>query len=174
MPTIDFDTAITTFLTLGRKLQEAKSLTGEQALDELTTWYRDSRIEGAAVDEDADMLLLQWGATRPLIVSEPADLRQHSDDDLTFADQEMRYLDFTRQVFVAGEDEEAEFDDVAVQMSITLGYQPSDGTEPMSNLWIEAPDDLDKQVTEFRSIPYVQSHLPLPAQTITIVIDHCG
>jgi hypothetical protein len=124
MPATDFETAITNFLTLGRQLQEATSLTGERVLDDLTNWYRDSRIDGAAIDADADMLLLQWGATRPIIVSEPTDLRGRGDNDFTFAAQEVHYLDFTRQVFVAGEDEEAEFDAVAVQMSITLGFQP--------------------------------------------------
>jgi hypothetical protein len=174
MPITDFETAITHFLTLGRRLQEVQPLIGEQVLDELTTWYRHSRIEGAVIDDDADMLLLQWGATRPLIVSGPTDLRERSDDDLTFADQEVCYLDFTRQIFVAGEDEEVEFDDVAIQMSISLGFQPADGNEPMSNLWIQTPDDLDKGVAEFKDTQFVQSHLRLPAQTITITIDHCG
>jgi hypothetical protein len=174
MPVVDFETAITTFLTLGRRLQAATPLTGERVLDELTAWYRDSGIDGAAIDQAADMLLLQWGTTRPLLVSEPIDLRKRGDDNLMFAAQELRYLDFTRQVFVAGEDEEAQFDDVAVQMSITLGFQPADGTEPISNLWIETPDEIDKKVMEFREIPFVQAHLSIPAQIITIVIDHCG
>jgi hypothetical protein len=171
---IDFETAITDFLTLGRRLYETKPLTGEHVLDELTAWYRKSRIEGASIDEDADMLLLQWGATQPLILSEPTDLRERGDDNLTFADQKVCYLDFTRQVFVAEKDEEVEFDDAAVQMSITLGFQSADGSEPMSNLWVETPDDLDKGTVGFREIPFVRSHLRIPAQTITITVDHCG
>ncbi len=84
MATTDFETSITDFLALGRRLQTAQPLTGQLVLDELTAWYRDSRVEGAALDEDADMLLLQWGATRPLIVSEPTDLRVRSDGAVKF------------------------------------------------------------------------------------------
>lgn len=111
VPTTDFETSIADFLALGQRLQAAQPLTGERVLEELTAWYRNSRVEGAAIDEDADMLLLQWGATCPLVVSEPTDLRKLGDDDLKFGDHELQYLDFTRQVFAAGEDEDAEFDD---------------------------------------------------------------
>src|SRR5579859_4798472 len=137
MSLINFETAIANFLTLGQRPQAAEPLTGEQVLNELTAWYRDCRIESAAIDDDADMLLLQWGATRQLIVAEPMDLRKRSDDDPVFAAQEVRYLHFTRQVFAADadvdeevewgeedEDGEVEFDDTAVQMHITLGFQP--------------------------------------------------
>ena len=92
---------------MGRRLQAGQPLTGQRVLDELTTWYRDTRVEGAALDEDADMLLLQSGATRPLIVAEPTDLRERGDDDLKFNDQELKYLDFTRQVHAAGNDEDS-------------------------------------------------------------------
>jgi hypothetical protein len=59
MLTIDFETAIAHFLMLGRRLQETKVSTGEGVLDALIVWYRDSRIDGATIDGDADMLLLQ-------------------------------------------------------------------------------------------------------------------
>jgi hypothetical protein len=173
--TKDFETSIADFLALGRRLQAARPLTGQQVLDELTAWYRDTRIEGAAVDEDADMLLLQWGATTPQIVSEPTDLRNLSDDDLAFADQESQYLDFTRQVFVAGEDdEEEEFDDAAVQMSIMLAFEPADGNEPSSNQWISSPDEIENGIKTFVHEPYVRSLLSAPAKLVSITVSHCG
>jgi glycosyltransferase involved in cell wall biosynthesis len=46
------------------------------------------------------MLLLQSGVTRPLIISQPTELRERGDDDLTFVVQEVCYLDFTRQVLL--------------------------------------------------------------------------
>jgi hypothetical protein len=97
-----------------------------------------------------------------------------SDGNLTFFDQKVRYLDFTRQVFVAGEDEQAEFDDLAVQMCITLGFETADGSESISNLWIPTPNDLESALATFRRVPFVQSYIAVPAQHITITIDRCG
>lgn len=174
MPTTDFESSIADFLALGRRLQAVQPLTGQRVLDELTAWYRDNRVEGAALDEDADMLLLQWGATRPLIVSEPTDLRNRGDEDLKFVEQEVQYLDFTRQVFTAGDDEEADFDDSAVQMSITLGYGPADGDEPGSNHWIHTPDDIDSGKAEFVGTPFVKSLISAPAKSVAITVGLCG
>lgn len=67
-----------------------------------------------------------------------------------------------------------EFDDAAVHMSITLGFQLADGADLMSSLRIVTPDEIDKEVAEFRKIPFVQAHLSIPARIITIVIDYCG
>ena len=174
MSITDFSTAIRDFLALGRQLQASQPLTGQRVLDELTAWYRDTRVEGAALEEDADMLLLQWGATQPLIVSEPTDLRELGDDDLKFADQEVKYLDFTRQVSATSDDEDAEFDDAAVQMSITLGFAPADGSEPGSNQWINTPDDLDAGKRHFLDVPFVQSLIAVPARSVSITVGYCG
>jgi len=174
MPTIDFETGIADFLALGRRLQQTQSLTGERILNEVTAWYRDSRINGAAVDRDDDMLLFQWGATRPLLVSEPTDLRQVRDGDLKFADQEVRYLDFTRQVFAHGENEGDDFDDSAVQMSITLGFDVADGDEPSSNLWVDTPEGIDKGKEDLCTIPFVHSLLRVPPRSVAITVGYCG
>lgn len=56
---MDLETAIADFLALGRRLSANLPLTGQRALDALTTWYRDTRVKGASPDRDADMLLLQ-------------------------------------------------------------------------------------------------------------------
>jgi hypothetical protein len=174
VPTKDFEASVADFLALGRRLQVAQPLTRQRVLDELTAWYRDTRVERAPPEEDADMLLLQWGAERPLVVSEPTDLRKLRDNDLKFADQEQKYLDFTRQVFAAGEDEEADFDDSAVQMSITLGFGTADGSEPSSNQWIHTPDDIASGKERFASTPFVQSLLFLPATSVAITVGLCG
>src|SRR5215207_2145950 len=112
-PSVDLETCIEDFLALGRRLQTLRPLTGERVLEELTAWYRRTRVEGAAPDEDGNMLLLQWGAVRLLDVTEPTDLRPLRDDEVGFADPKLQFLDFTRQVFAAGDDEDEEFDDSA-------------------------------------------------------------
>jgi hypothetical protein len=173
MAAVDLETAISDFLSLGRRLQAAGPLTGERVLQELTGWYRDVRIEGAALDEDGDMLLLQWGATRPLLFSEPTDLRPRR-ANLKFGTKDLQYLDFTRQVFAAGGDEDADFDDAAVQMSITLSYGPAEGTEKSANLWVNTPDDTDDGAREFHNTPFVRSLLQAPAQSVAVTVGYCG
>jgi hypothetical protein len=172
--TTDLERAIADFLAMGRRLQAAQPLTGQRVLDELTAWYRGTRVEGAALDADADMLLLQWGATRPLSLAEPTDLRGLGDDDLRFSDREVKYLDFTRQVFAAGDDEDAEFDDLAVQMGITLGFAPADGSETGSNQWISTPEDIDPGTRAFLDVPFVKALISAPAHSVTITVGRCG
>jgi hypothetical protein len=172
VPAIDFETAIASFLSLGRRLQETQPLTGQTILAELTAWYQNVRIEGAPLEEDADMLLLQWGATCPLVVASPTDLRTLDDDEFKFSDRELKYLDFTRQVFVQGDDED--FDDAAVQMSISLGFDPADGSEPNSNLWISTPADVDSAKAAFLGVPFVQALVNVPPRMISIKVGQCG
>lgn len=173
MRQVDFETAIADFLAMGQRLQAEGPLNGERALEALATWYQETRVEGAALDEDADMLLLQWGATRPLVLSGPADLREVGDTDLRFVERDLQYLDFTRQVFAAVDDEEA-FDDAAVQMSITLGFSPADGSEPGANRWIATPGDLEAARREFLGVPFVKERIALPARVIAISVGPCG
>ena len=149
-------------------------LDGRRVLEALTAWYREARFAGAALDEQADMILLQWGATRPLTVAEPTDLRDLGDDDVTFADADVQYLDFTRQVFIESDVEDEDFDDGAVQMSVTLGFSPADGSEPNSNQWINSPDEVESGRRLFLGQPFVQSLIDAPARSIAITVGYCG
>jgi hypothetical protein len=171
--TTNLETAISNFLDLGRKLQSHQPLRGSLVLSELTRWYQDSRILGAAFEDDADMLLLQWGKTRAHVLSEPTDMRGFRDGDYRFTDVARRYLDFTRQVFSTAEDETAEFDDVAVQMSVTLCYQIADGSEPSGSLWISSPDELAGGLQKFQNA-FVASLLDLPADVVSISVFNAG
>jgi hypothetical protein len=137
------------------------------------TWYRDTRIVGAAFEEDGDMLLLQSGSTQPLELDEPKDLRDCTENGLNFAQQTCRYVDFTRQVCASGVDEVAEFDDAAVKMSITLGFEPADGSEASSSIWICSPDEIDGAIREFMT-PNVSALIERPVKSLAIFVSGCG
>ena len=154
--TVDLETAIQQFLDTARNLQAEPTLTADTVLQRVIQDYRDVRIDGAAIDADGDMLLLQWGATTPLLADAPMDLRNASDDDIAFDESEQQYVDFTRQVFAAGDDEDADFDESAVQLSMTLVFGPATGDEPSSNQWIENPDKIVRDIETFRNVPFVQ------------------
>jgi hypothetical protein len=174
MKAVDLETSVSDFLTLGRKLFSFQPLTGEYVLGELIAWYKDSRIIGAPLDKDTDMLLLQWGKIRPLDLIEPTDLRTVSDDNIQFMEGKYQYLNFTRQVFANNEKKSLEFDDTAVQMSITLCYEPSTGSEPNSNLWIGMPSEIESTLAKYRATPFIGILLAIPAQQAIITVDHCG
>lgn len=170
---LDIETAVREFLELGRSIQAGNQITGRIALAKVLTWYRDTRIVGADFGEDGDMLLLQSGSTQPLELSEPKDLRNTTDSELSFAQQSCRYVDFTRQVCASGVDEEVEFDDAAVKMSITLGFEPADGSEASSSFWICSPDEIDGAIREFMT-PYVSALIERPVKSLAIFVSRCG
>src|SRR5574340_4636 len=120
MQILDLETSAIDFLALGRRLLSFDQLTAEQVLGEFIAWYTNTRIAGALLAEDGDMLLLEWGETQPFDLKDPADLRRLKDDPIRLIDEYFPYLDFTRQVFVNNEEKSLEFDDVAVQMRVTL------------------------------------------------------
>jgi hypothetical protein len=174
MSTIDLEGAISEFLAWGERLHSSQPVTGQQVLAEMIDWYRDTRIQDAPVDLGEDMLLFQWGTYNRFDLSAPTDLRSLSDDEIDFLEEERVYLDFTRQVSPVGDGDELEFDDVAVQMSISLYFQLADGSEPHANLWIYDTEDLEEKLAAFKSIPFVQSYLTTPSQILTIWVGGCG
>lgn len=174
MQVTDLESSITDFLSLGRQLQTLQPLTGELALKEMIEWYKDTRISNASLDEGGDMLLLQWGASQSSDIVEPTDLRAISDNDLKFSESKYVYLDFTRQVFVEGGDQDVEFDDEAIQMSMTLYYDRSTGDETSSDLWIKNLGEIEQGVAKYRSTLFVSKWLEVPAQKAIITVYYCG
>ncbi len=159
--TIDLWTASSQFHELGQELQATKALTGRVVLDRLLSWYRNSRIEGALLANDGDMLLLSWGGM------------DFYSEDAKAIPQRLRYLSFTRQVWPTSDDPDAEFDDDAVTMTISLGIEPADGAETSSDLWISTPDDINQGAEDFLN-PYVQSLIDKEVQRFFIADSNCG
>lgn len=170
---LDIDAAVRSFLDMGRSIKESNPITGRVVLERVLRWYREVRIAGTDFDEDDDMLLLQWGSLNPLLLSEPTDMRNRAGEKWQFTQERHRYLDFTRQVCPASDNEDEEFDDVAVQMSITLAFEPADGSEPSANTWICTPERIDDGTKAFMN-PYVISHLDKPASIIAVCAFKCG
>lgn len=175
MSVLDFEVGIEHFLTWGRDLQKRKAMTAEDALNELAHWYQSTRIRGAEVQEDGDMLLLQWGDIQPCKLTEPTDLRKLPRDDSSIWDTtRYLYIDLTRQVFAQNDDNSAEFDDVAVHMSITLLYEPAAHAQNGSYIFIPSPNDVETHVLKFRTVPFVREKLCTLTSRVTVTVGHCG
>jgi hypothetical protein len=175
MTMIEFEASIERFLWLGRELQKVPSLTAARALDDLLSWNRSSRILGAELDDDGDMLLLQCGSTRRFRFTELTDLRKLGDGDRPFSEAAYySFIDLTRQVFASDKDSKLEFDDVAVQMSVTLLYGPGREDERGSDVWVWTPEHIEAGVEKFSSLPFVKEWLTRPALRTVITVDPCG
>ena len=174
MAILEFEAAIECFLALGREIQMARPLTAEHALKQLVDWYKSSRIHGSELEQDGDMLLLQWGEIRPLRFIEPTDLRRFENINMTFFEPtSYRYIDLTRQVF-APTDPAAEFDDEAVQMSISLLYEPGLDNQGGSNIWIPTPADIELRIPGIHSVPFVKERRVGPSVRAVVSVSHCG
>jgi hypothetical protein len=167
------EAAISHFLELGRRLQASPPVVGREVLEKILAWYQDCRIDGAVLEDDGDMLLLQAGATQLMLLDEPSDTRGWPDSRRSYTQQRHRYIDITRQVFASGGNSEVEFDDAAVQMSFTLAFDLADGTEASSTVWIGSPSVIESGVIKFTS-PYVESLIDRPAEIIAVSAFNCG
>lgn len=170
---VDQENAVAQFLELAR-LCQGGNLTAAGVIQEVVRFYRDIRITGADVEDDGDMLLFQWGAGEHLVLSEPTDFLGSEGADYEFDGVEAQYLDFTRQVFVAGDDDDEEFDESAIQMSITLIYGPATGREQAGNVWIASPPRIDHDLKKHAAAPLVAQLINLPPSRIIATVDVCG
>jgi hypothetical protein len=174
MQTIDLETSIGNFLALGRQLQSLQPLIGERVINEIIAWYKENRISGTSLIENGDMLLLQWGVMQPLDIIEPTDLRGIGDEKIKFSDSKFKYLNFTRQVFANFDDQDVEFDDAAIQMSITLCYEATTEKVNSDGFWIQTPSEVESGEERFRSTPFVNFLMEAPASRVEIVAQYCG
>jgi hypothetical protein len=169
---VDQETAIAQFFSLARLCQERR-LTAAEVAHEIVRFYREVRIFSANPDDCGDSLLFQWGAGRNLLFAEPTDLRPLTDHELQFDDVESKFLEFTRQVFAPGDDDEAEFDDLAIHMSIILLYGQAAGQEQHGNTWITL-QRMDDDMKEFMSKPFISELLHVPPTRHVSLVGFCG
>ena len=101
-------------------------------------------------------------------------MRGIDDDEIEYSNSRFQYLNFTRQVFPSNGNKDVEFDDVAIQMSITLCYGSTVENENSDGLWIETPNDLEHGEENFRSTPFVNLLLKTPISRVQIIAEHCG
>lgn len=170
---VDQEDAVAQFLVLARSCQD-RNLTATGIIEEVVRFYRDVRIAGADVENDGDMLLFQWGGGEHLVLSEPTDFRTSESADYEFDGVESKYLDFTRQVFVAGDEDDEDFDESAIQMSITLIYGPANGKEQAGNVWIATPSRVEHDLKKHAAAPLVTELINMPPTRIIATVDVCG
>jgi hypothetical protein len=170
---LDIDAAVAAFLVMGETITKAQSVTGLELLNRVLDWYRNTRIARTVLEEDGDMLLLEWGATQPMELSRPTDMRGEGSVAPQFSQARHRWLGFTRQAWPLSENEQDEFDGRAVVMCVFLAYELADGSEPSGNTWIHSPENMDDEIRDFMN-PYVTQLLKKPANLVWVFACYCG
>lgn len=170
---LDIDAAVAAFLVMGETITQSESVTGIDLLNRVLDWYRSTRISRTVLEEDGDMLLLEWGATNPMELSRPTDMRGEGRVKPQFSQSRHRYLGFTRQVRPLSGNEQDEFDGSAVVMCVHLAYELADGNEPRGNTWIHSPENMDDEIRNFMN-PYVTQLVNKPTNVVWVFACHCG
>jgi hypothetical protein len=103
--------------------QVLEKLDAAAALDSILRWYEDERVDDAvALDDDGDMVLLQWGT-------------------YDWGRGQWFEYDITRQVI----QRHADGDDAIWQLSLTLRFAPNEETDRLgeANRWCSLPAEVD-------------------------------
>lgn len=142
-------------------------------IEVIIKFYRDVRIAELSVGTDGDMLLLQWGITKPFLISDFADFRHLSNGEVNFDYREFQYINLTRQIF-AFENEETEFDDEAIGLCVDLIFFEKSGDEPSSNLRVTSPSELDDITKEFLQNSFVKKLVDSKPSLVNAYVTNVG
>lgn len=168
--TIDLETCIEEFLVRGKELLNTTP-TAQQIFEEVTARYRNQRIEGAEVDYDGDLLLLEWGISRLMQTPEPKDLRDLGDGEPEWYADGVPGFSMARQVHVeTGNDDD--FDGKAIAMHIELGF--SSGELKSSEHWIESPEDIEAGFVVIQNNESLYSFWTMPASRVAVFVGTVG
>jgi hypothetical protein len=168
------------FRKRARSVQE-RHLNAIDVVQELLDDYRATRITRFNLEDNEDMLLFQWGVGKHALPTQLGDLRgddaieNGSKPKVEFDCKDLAYLDVTRQVLAAGEDESEELDDSAIQMSLTLIYGPGGHEKESGNLWISLLSRMNQDLKQFvGNNPFVMSMLDLAPSRYVATVDFVG
>jgi hypothetical protein len=153
-----------------------KTVRIEALLESFFAFYRDTRIEGAWLEEEGDMLLLEWGGNCPHLIKGFKDFREGGDDEVDFDENEYEWIGLTRQVTcgTADPDEEAEGEAVGLCLFIYFGKAGPDDDEAGDSLSVPTPNALPAKLKEFKKNPYVAKLLKHKPSKITAFVSGIG
>lgn len=120
------------------------------------------------------MLLLQWGTTKPILISEFTDFRKLFDGDVDFDPREFQYFSLTRQIFAFNDKEEVEFDDEAIALCVEVFFKEKLGSELSSNLWIFSPSELSIKLEKFLQNSFVKSLVDSEPSSVNTFVTSVG
>lgn len=124
-------------------------------LNALLEFYRQTRVRGASLDADGDILLVHWGAKRPPLTDGVEDMRRLSDAELRWEPAGYRSFSIGRQVFPAADDPEGELDDSGFILGLDCFFQLDNERPSTSHIWILTPSDIPAKITSILNDDYV-------------------
>jgi len=108
-------------------------------------------------------------------LAEPTDFRPPATyEGVQYAPTRYRAIRLTREVFPAAGHEDPQFDRLAVDLSVTLCFEPVAEEERGGETSMDGPEEVDFGLWDFREEPYVQPLLIVPPQRIVATIAGAG
>ncbi len=136
-------------------------------------FYCTTRVEGAELEEEGDMVLLEWGANCPHLIKNFVDFRDLEDEEVDFDEDEYEWIGLTRQITIE-EGEEQEEETLGLCLFLYFGRARDEEEELGGSLWIPTPEALRTRLMEWKKNPYVHRLLRQRPSKITAFVSSVG
>jgi hypothetical protein len=153
------DAAIKLFAKLLLPFHKTPTAQGSIAVDAMLHFFSTVPIRQAE-----DGLMIEWGASSPLIMNGLVDLR---DERLDSFSEQYQYLGLSRQVRIRQDDDDFE-------LAVFLYFDRAMGGEPSSNIEIEGQDGLEKAAYKLLQKEYVAKLLKTKPSRVNVFIHGAG
>lgn len=129
------------------------------AFDEFLQFYCDVRVEGTSLEEDGDELVIEYGPTRKLGITEFRDFRSDECDE-DDSDENFMSLSLSRTVYPHSlDDTDADFDHDSIEFALCLFFAPATGDEEFHSSGGSTPEEVTADVAEYEQLQVIQEML---------------
>lgn len=171
--TVSLEEAVQRFRELCLPALKSPATSTADLLASFFDFYCTTRVEGAEMAKEGDMVLLEWGANCPHLIHNFVDFRDLEDEEVDFEEQEYEWIGLTRQLTVE-EDPEEEEEILGLCLFLYFGPAREDENELGGSLWIPTPAALRARLTEWKKNPYVHRLLRLRPAKVTAFVSSVG
>jgi len=110
--TIFISDAVQTFTEMFHDVSVNKLVSLDNEIEKFIAFYKDTRITNVSLEDEGDLLLLEWGETNPHVMSEVVDftINRSNAEEIVFHPDRRKWLGLTRQIDL-GDGEHSEVDE---------------------------------------------------------------
>ncbi|MCX8156603.1 MAG: hypothetical protein N3J91_09180 [Verrucomicrobiae bacterium] len=170
--TLSLEEAVQRFRELSLPLLKKPAPPATDLLAHFLDFYCTTRVEGAEIEEEGDMILLEWGANCPHLIHHFVDFRDLEDEEVDFDENEYEWIGLTRQLTLPPT---ADQDEQTLGLCLFLYFDRArDDDDLGGSLWIPPPNPLRPRLLEWKKTPYIHRPLPRRPAKITAFVSSVG
>jgi hypothetical protein len=173
-PIVSQEEVVHLFRDLTMPFIKAPATPLEDILSAFFAFYCDTRVEGADLEEEGDMILLEWGANCPHLIHSFMDFRESGGEEVDFDEHEYEWIGLTRQIQVGGGEEEEEGEAMGLCLFLYFSPAKEEDEENGGSLMIPTPEALRPKLKEWKQSPYVARLLKARASKVSGFVSAIG